>query len=295
MRVVTVVFVFPAAEDVLIARNLLALLEIPERMEDRVVVGDVDDRPVGEHAPHAVDEDAPLDGAVKVVDHEKPAAQQVLAQLRRLRVREVPLADFDGIEPGPIEHVVAVVEVHGLLDGAGVDDREPPHERRDVPVAARVVGYPDLERVMWAAKAANAREFMERLPLGYDTRVGETGLALSGGQRQRSSIARALYNKPPLLIFDEATSALDTESEKAVKENMDQLLKDRTSFVIAHRLSTIRDADLILVMEKGKIVEQGSLEELVNGKGLYYAMWRQQIGERNTMVTTEAPAEVEGS
>lgn len=138
-------------------------------------------------------------------------------------------------------------------------------------------GEPDLDRVMWAANAANAREFIERLPLGYYTRVGETGIALSGGQRQRIAIARALYNKPPLVIFDEATSALDTESEKAVKDNMDQLLKDRTSFVIAHRLSTIRDADLILVMEKGKIVEHGSHEELMDRQGLYYYLSSQQL------------------
>lgn len=137
---------------------------------------------------------------------------------------------------------------------------------------------PDMERVAWAAKVANAHEFIERLPLGYDTRTGETGIALSGGQRQRIAIARAVYSKPPILIFDEATSALDTESEKAVKENMDQLLKGRTSFVIAHRLSTIRDADLILVIEKGKIVEQGSHDDLMQRQGLYYYLSSQQLG-----------------
>ena len=137
---------------------------------------------------------------------------------------------------------------------------------------------PDLERVAWAARVANAREFIERLPLGYDTRVGETGIALSGGQRQRLAIARAVYNRPPILIFDEATSALDTESEKAVQENMGELLNGRTSFVIAHRLSTIRDADLILVVEKGKVVEQGTHEELMERQGLYYYLSSQQLG-----------------
>src|SRR5262245_41091503 len=135
----------------------------------------------------------------------------------------------------------------------------------------------DTERIAWAAKVANAHDFIQRLPLGYDTRVGETGIALSGGQRQRIAIARAVHNKPPILIFDEATSALDTESEKAVKENMDQLLKGRTSFVIAHRLSTIRDADLILVIEKGKIVEQGTHEDLMERQGLYYFLSSQQL------------------
>jgi ATP-binding cassette subfamily B protein len=137
---------------------------------------------------------------------------------------------------------------------------------------------PDLDRVIWAAKVANAHEFVERLPLNYETRVGETGIALSGGQRQRLAIARAVYHKPPILIFDEATSALDTESEKAVKENMDQLLKGRTSFVIAHRLSTIRDADLILVIEKGQLVEQGTHDELMARQGLYYYLSSQQLG-----------------
>ncbi|MGH9765833.1 MAG: ABC transporter transmembrane domain-containing protein, partial [Blastocatellia bacterium] len=137
---------------------------------------------------------------------------------------------------------------------------------------------PDINQVIWAARVANAHDFIERLPLGYDTRVGETGIALSGGQRQRLAIARAVYNKPPILIFDEATSALDTESEKAVKENMDQLFNGRTSFIIAHRLSTIRDADLILVIEKGKIVEQGSHDELMQRQGLYYYLSSQQLG-----------------
>jgi len=137
---------------------------------------------------------------------------------------------------------------------------------------------PDIERVVWAAKVANARDFIERLPLGYDTRIGETGIALSGGQRQRIAIARAIYNKPPILVFDEATSALDTESERTVKENMYQLLKGRTSIVIAHRLSTIRDADLILVIEKGKLIEQGTHEELMDRQGLYYYLSSQQFG-----------------
>lgn len=137
---------------------------------------------------------------------------------------------------------------------------------------------PEIDRVIWAAKVANAHEFIDRLPLGYETRVGETGIALSGGQRQRLAIARAVYNKPPILIFDEATSALDTESEKAVKENMNQLFKGRTSFVIAHRLSTIRDADLILVIQKGKIVEQGTHDELMGRQGLYYYLSSQQLG-----------------
>jgi ATP-binding cassette subfamily B protein len=135
----------------------------------------------------------------------------------------------------------------------------------------------DLQRVIWAARLANAAEFIERLPLGYDTRIGETGLLISGGQRQRIAIARAVYHQPPVLIFDEATSALDTESERAVKENLDQLLEGRTSFVIAHRLSTVRDADLILVLEKGRLVERGTHDELMARQGLYFYLCSQQL------------------
>ena len=136
----------------------------------------------------------------------------------------------------------------------------------------------DMERVQWAARLANAHDFVDRLPLGYDTRIGETGVLLSGGQRQRVAIARALYHRPPVLVFDEATSSLDTESERAVQDNIDQLVEGRTSFVIAHRLSTIRRADLIVVLEQGRVVEQGSHDQLMGRRGLYAYLVSQQIG-----------------
>ena len=135
----------------------------------------------------------------------------------------------------------------------------------------------DPGRLVTAAKAANAHEFVQRLPLGYETRVGESGLRLSGGQQQRVAIARALYHQPPILLFDEATSALDTESERAVKQSLDELLVGRTSFVIAHRLSTIRDADRILVLERGRLVEQGTHDELMARQGLYFYLTSQQL------------------
>jgi ATP-binding cassette subfamily B protein len=136
---------------------------------------------------------------------------------------------------------------------------------------------PDMDRVLWAARAANAHEFIERLPLGYETRIGESGIAISGGQRQRIAIARALYQQPPLLVFDEATSSLDSESERVVKENLARLLEGRGSFIIAHRLSTIREADIIMVMEKGKLAEQGTHEQLMARQGLYYYLCSQQL------------------
>jgi ABC-type bacteriocin/lantibiotic exporter with double-glycine peptidase domain len=136
---------------------------------------------------------------------------------------------------------------------------------------------PESERILWAARAANAHEFVQRLPLGYSTRIGESGLRLSGGQQQRIAIARALYNQPPVLLFDEATSSLDTESERAVKESLDELLADRTSFVIAHRLSTIRDAGRILVLERGRLVEQGTHDGLMERHGLYFYLASQQL------------------
>ena len=136
---------------------------------------------------------------------------------------------------------------------------------------------PDVERLRWAARIAGAQQFVERLPLAYDTRVGESGLSLSGGQKQRIAIARAVYTRPAVLILDEATSALDTESERVVQEGLDEIRRDRTCFVIAHRLSTVRNADLIVVLDRGRLVERGTHAELVERRGLYYYLVSQQL------------------
>jgi ATP-binding cassette subfamily B protein len=136
---------------------------------------------------------------------------------------------------------------------------------------------PDPVDVQWAARVASVHEFAERLPLGYETRVGDSGLKLSGGQAQRVAIARAIYRKPAVLLLDEASSALDAESERTVKRNLDDLMHGRTTFVIAHRLSTVRDADLIVVLDRGRIVERGTHVELMERQGLYYYLVGQQL------------------
>ncbi len=120
-----------------------------------------------------------------------------------------------------------------------------------------------------AAKAAAAHEFIEALPEGYDTVIGEHGVKLSGGQRQRLSIARAMLKDAPILLLDEATSALDTESERLVQQALTRLQKGRTTLVIAHRLSTIQDADIIYVLDKGEVKEKGTHTELLKSGKLY--------------------------
>ena len=132
------------------------------------------------------------------------------------------------------------------------------------------------EDIVQAAKIANAHQFITELDEGYQTSIGERGGKLSGGQRQRISIARAIMKNPPILILDEATSALDTESEKLVQEALTNLMKNRTSLVIAHRLSTIQHADKIVVMDKGRIVEQGTHQELIALKGIYHKLINMQ-------------------
>lgn len=130
------------------------------------------------------------------------------------------------------------------------------------------------EEVIRAAKAANAHEFITELEQGYDTDIGQRGVKLSGGQKQRLSIARVFLKNPPILIFDEATSALDNESEKIVQQSLENLAKDRTTFVIAHRLSTIRKAQRILVLTEDGIAEEGTHEELMKKEGIYSSLYQ---------------------
>jgi subfamily B ATP-binding cassette protein MsbA len=147
------------------------------------------------------------------------------------------------------------------------------------------------EEVVAAARAANAEDFIEALPGGYETEVGERGAKLSGGQRQRIAIARTLLKDPRILILDEATSSLDTESEALVQEALERLMAGRTTFVIAHRLSTVRNADRILVLAYGKIVEQGTHQELLAKGGLYRRLYEMQFREQESEPTVAADSQ----
>jgi ABC-type multidrug transport system fused ATPase/permease subunit len=151
-------------------------------------------------------------------------------------------------------------------------------------------GRPDATRqeVEAMARAACVHDFVTALPEGYDTHVGERGVKLSVGEKQRISIARALLKNPPVLVLDEATASVDTSTEQLIQQALQHLLAGRTSFVIAHRLSTVRHADLILVLQKGRIIERGSHAELLALNGLYAKLCRAQHTDRFSETDVEA-------
>ena len=135
-----------------------------------------------------------------------------------------------------------------------------------------------IDRIIAAAQLAGAHDFILELPNAYDTILGERGSSLSGGQRQRIAIARALVMDPRILIFDEATSALDYESERVIQQNMQQIARGRTVFIVAHRLSTVRRTDRIITIDRGRLVEDGTHDDLVNTGGRYASLHRLQAG-----------------
>jgi ATP-binding cassette subfamily B protein len=142
-------------------------------------------------------------------------------------------------------------------------------------------GRPDstFEEVVAAAKIADAHDFITRMPEGYDTIVGERGVGLSGGQKQRISLARALLKNPSIIILDDTTSAVDMETEAKIQKELKALDGNRTTFIIAHRISSIKDADQILVLDNGRIVETGKHQDLIAKKGYYYTVFHHQYGD----------------
>ena len=179
-----------------------------------------------------------------------------------------------------------------MIDGVDIAQVEPAWLRRQIGVVLQDsklfsgsveenirIACPNAthEEVVQAAQLAGAHEFVSQFPHGYDTFVGERGSLLSGGQRQRIAIARALLSNPRILIFDEATSALDYESENIIMNNIEPISRGRTMLMIAHRLSTVRDCDAIIVIDKGRIIEAGSHDELMKRNGVYAKLHQAQM------------------
>ncbi|MBM3319446.1 MAG: ABC transporter ATP-binding protein [Candidatus Eisenbacteria bacterium] len=174
--------------------------------------------------------------------------------------------DIRAIDLGSLRGLMGIVTQEVVLFNDSVRDNIA-YGRSDLP----------LDAIRAAAAAANADAFIEKMPQGYDTRVGDRGVRLSGGERQRLAIARAILKDPPILILDEATSSLDSESETLVQSAVENLVRNRTTLVIAHRLSTIRRADRIVVLERGRVVQQGTHEELLGRPGLYKRLFEMQF------------------
>ena len=181
---------------------------------------------------------------------------------------EIDGVNIKDLKLSDLRRSIGIVTQHIFLFNASIKDNIA-YGRSDI----------SMERVIEVAKAANAHDFIEKLPQGYDTSIGERGVMLSGGQKQRIVIARALLLDPPILIFDEATSSLDNESERLVQEALERLLKGRTVFVIAHRLSSVYRSDEILVMDSGKISERGTHQELLDAGGIYRKLYEMQFAE----------------
>jgi subfamily B ATP-binding cassette protein HlyB/CyaB len=209
---------------------------------------------------------------VGIVGRSGSGKSTLIKLIQRLYIPERGRVLIDGIdlaqvEPAWLRRQIGVVLQENFLFNGSVRDN----------IAAVDPAAP-MERVIQAAKLAGAHEFILELPEGYDTNVGERGTSLSGGQRQRIAIARTLLINPRILIFDEATSALDYQSERIIQDNLQQICQGRTVFIIAHRLSTVRNSDIIIAVEKGRIIERGSHDELMKQKGAYYNLYIQQEG-----------------
>ena len=223
-------------------------------------------------ADRCVDRGGPRGQMVGIVGQSGSGKSTLAKLVQRLYTPESGRVYVDGVD-------LAMVDTAWLRRQIGVVLQESILFNRTVRenIALADPGAP-MERVIEAAQLAGAHEFILELPHGYDTRIGERGASLSGGQRQRIAIARALMTNPRILIFDEATSALDYESERIVQDNMRRIAAGRTVLVIAHRLSTIRRADRIITIERGRVVEDGTHDELIRQSGRYAQLHRLQAG-----------------
>ncbi len=232
----------------------------------------------------------PPDGTVAVVGHSgsgKSTLARLLYRFYDVDSGRIAITGQDGVSrdirdytQGSVRAAIAIVPQDTVL----FNDTIYYNILYGRPAATR----DDVEQ---AARAAHIHDLIVSLPDGYESEVGERGLKLSGGEKQRVAIARALLKNPAILIFDEATSALDSKSEKAIQAELDRIAVGRTTLTIAHRLSTVMDADEILVMDAGRIVERGSHSQLVDLQGHYAQMWRLQQQERNVELATLAEQE----
>ncbi|MBQ1510903.1 MAG: peptidase domain-containing ABC transporter, partial [Selenomonadaceae bacterium] len=212
----------------------------------------------------------PPGSRVGIVGHSGCGKSTLTRLIQRLYVPDAGRVLIDGVDIAQVETAllrrqIGIVLQENFLFAGTI--------KENISIAMPNV---DEEAVMTAAKLSGTDEFVQEMPHKYETFVGERGSLLSGGQRQRVSIARALLLDPPILIFDEATSALDTESEMHILKNLGQIAAGRTTIMIAHRLSTVRDCDFIVAMDKGRIVEMGKHEELMERKGYYYHLYASQ-------------------
>lgn len=229
-------------------------------------------RPDGPEVLHDVSFAIPTGKVVGIVGPSGSGKSTMAKLVQRLYVPESGRVLIDGVD-------LAMADVAWLRRQVGVVLQENVLFSRSIRdnIALADPGIP-MDRVIEAAQLAGAHDFILELPEGYDTNVGERGASLSGGQRQRIAIARALVANPRIVIFDEATSALDYESERVIQQNMRRIAAGRTVLIIAHRLSTVRMADRILTLERGRLVEDGSHDDLIRTAGRYASLYKLQAG-----------------